>query len=118
MFKDWIRAKQRWLKNRVDMEARICERLAKEEIEAPLSKREKLKRLEKPREYEDSLSPREVVPIKVTPRYLSQEERIKHHKLKSKSSLGLKYPISLCPVPNIDSIATSRYQKLRTQHVK
>lgn len=99
------------------MEARITERLAVEENESPLSKREKLKRLEKPREYEDSSSPREVVPIKVTPRNLSEEERVKYHKIKTKSSLGMKYPISLCPAPNLDSVATSRYQKLRTQHV-
>ena len=117
MFKDWVGAKERWLKNRVEMEARITERLALEETEAPLTKREKLKRLEKPKEYEESSSPKELIPIKATPRDLSEEERIKYHKLKKKSSLGLKYPISLCPAPNIDSIATSRYDKLRSEHV-
>ncbi len=54
-----------------------------------------------------------LIPRREIPRNISEGQIQKNLQLKKKSSLGYMYPLSLIPAPQQESLATSRYRKLR-----
>jgi len=119
IFRDWFNAKMKFISERVDREIKKAEKIAEEQNEAPMTKREMLKRLEKPKNFTNFLSVN-YAPVnrKKKSRDCSDDERAKNHKLKLKSSLNMKFPLSLFPTVNHDSVASGHYQKLRFEHVR
>ena len=116
VFRDWFNTKMKWVSERVDREVKKGEKSAEEQNETPITKREMLRRLEKPKDFTNFLSVTSVNRKKKHRDY-SDDERAKNHKLKLKSSLKIKFPLNLLPTIDNDSVASNRYQKLRLEHV-
>jgi len=117
VFKDWFNAKMRWLSERIDQEVKKFERVGDENVDIPITKREMLQRLEKPKNFTNLLSIN-FSTRKKKPKELDDDERLKNQQLKLKSSLNMKFPLSFFPSISNDALATSHYQKLRNEHVK
>ena len=109
VFKDWFNTKMRWISERIDQ-------VVEDKGNYSMTKREILQRLEKPKNFTNLLSPN-FSSVKKKSKDLDIDEKLKNTQLKLKSSLNMKFPLSFFPDINNDSVATSRYQKLRFEHV-